>query len=217
MQTFDTVIFDLDGTLLNTLDDLADSVNYALTLHGFPCRTLLEIRSFIGNGVARLMELSIPDGRTNPAFEQTLTDFRWHYAKNMWNKTAAYAGIMELLAHLASENYRTAIVSNKFDAAVKELSRRYFGDYIQVAIGESAHVAKKPAPDTVLKALAELGATPENTLYVGDSEVDVATAKNAGLICVGVTWGFRNRVLLEQHGADYIIDRPEELLAILDA
>lgn len=215
MKKYDTVIFDLDGTLLNTLEDLTDSVNYALALYDFPCRSIAEIRSFVGNGVGRLMELSIPDGLSNPHFEQCLFDFRTHYSKNMWNKTGAYEGIMELLYQLANEHFKMAVVSNKFDTAVKELIQDYFGQYIKVAIGESKNVSRKPAPDTVIKALEQLGSVPEKAVYVGDSEVDVKTAKNAGLVCVGVTWGFRDREVLEREGADYIIDKPDELLKVI--
>lgn len=215
MKKYDTVIFDLDGTLLNTLEDLTDSVNYALKLHGYPKRTIEEIRSFVGNGVARLMEFSIPDGRNNPLFEKCLEDFRSHYSKNMQNKTDAYKGIRELLVQLSEKNYKMAIVSNKFDKAVKGLNQVYFGQYIKVAIGESENVSKKPAPDTVFKALEELGSTADKAVYVGDSEVDVKTAKNSGTVCVGVTWGFRGRKLLEEKGADYIIDKPIELLEII--
>lgn len=217
MKKYDTVIFDLDGTLLNTVEDLADSVNFALTLHGFPCRKLAEVRSFVGNGIARLMELSIPDGINNSQYEKCLADFRHHYSMNMQNKTEAYRGIMELLGQLSKENYKIAIVSNKFDKAVKELSQVYFGEFIKVAIGESENVAKKPAPDTVFKALEELDATANKAVYVGDSEVDVKTAKNSGVICIGVTWGFRDREVLEEKGADYIIDNPLELLEIIDS
>ncbi|MCE5321702.1 HAD-IA family hydrolase [bacterium] len=216
MSRYSAVIFDLDGTLLDTLADLTDAVNYALNLHGFPTRTLAEIRAFVGNGVANLISRAIPDGRSNPSFDQCLADFRKYYSAHMECKTAAYEGIIDLLAYLAGHNYRTAIVSNKFDAAVKQLSEQYFGSYIQVTIGESAGVTKKPAPDTVIKAMAELGATPEHTIYVGDSEVDVATAKNAGLPCVGVTWGFRDREVLQSLGTDYIINTPQELLAIIE-
>lgn len=215
MKKYDTVIFDLDGTLLNTLEDLTDSVNFALTLHGFPCREISEIRSFVGNGVARLMELSTPDGINNPKYEKCLEDFRQHYSGNMQNKTNMYEGIMELLKQLSKKNYKIAIVSNKFDAAVKKLNRIYFGEYIKVAIGESENVSKKPAPDTVFKALEELGSIASKSVYVGDSEVDVKTAKNSGIVCIGVTWGFRGREVLEERGADYIIDKPEELLKII--
>ena len=137
MKEYDTIIFDLDGTLLNTLEDLTDSVNFALALYGFPCRKMSEIRSSIGNGVARLMELSIPDGLDNAQYEKCLADFSKHYLGNMQNKTNAYKGIMELLWQLSKENYKIAIVSNKSDKAVKGLNKIYFGEYIKVAIGES--------------------------------------------------------------------------------
>lgn len=215
MRKYDAVIFDLDGTLLDTLEDLTDSVNFAMTLHGFPVRTIEEVRSFVGNGVARLIELAVPKGREHPQYEQCLADFRKYYAENVQNKTKAYQGIMELLAQLAKEEYKLAIVSNKFDLAVKELNTLYFAKYIDVAIGEAAGVAKKPAPDTVFKAMDELQVAREKTIYIGDSEVDVKTAKNAGVTSVGVTWGFRDQEVLEQEKADYIINRPEELLAIL--
>ena len=216
MKKYDTIIFDLDGTLLNTLDDLADSVNYALGMYGFPCREIAEVRSFVGNGVARLMELSIPDGLKNLQYEKCLADFCSYYSENMQNKTGAYEEIMELLKELSKVGYKIAIVSNKFDKAVKELNQVYFGEYIKVAIGESENIRRKPAPDTVFKALEELGSTADKAVYVGDSEVDVQTAKNSGIMCVGVTWGFRGREVLEREGADYIIDRPGELLKIID-
>ncbi|OOM77877.1 HAD family hydrolase [Clostridium sp. BL-8] len=215
MGRYDTVIFDLDGTLLNTIEDLTDSVNFALGLYGFPYKSLEEIRSFVGNGAARLIELSIPDGTSSPMYEKCFVDFRNHYSMNMRNKTDAYEGIMELLRQLLEKKYKIAIVSNKFDTAVKELNKIYFEKYIKVAIGESEKVSKKPAPDTVFKALEELGSVTDKSVYVGDSEVDVKTAKNAGVICVGVTWGFRNRKVLEENGADYIIDTPQELLKII--
>lgn len=215
MKKYDTVIFDLDGTLLNTLEDLADSVNFVLTSYGFPERTIEEVRNFVGNGVARLIELAIPEGRNNHQYDKCLVDFRRYYSENMQNKTCAYAGIMQLLSTLTKKNYKLAIVSNKFDKAVKELNQIYFDEYIKVAIGEAEGVLKKPAPDTVFKAIRELGATAERTVYVGDSEVDVKTAQNAGIISIGVTWGFRGRAVLEQEGADYIIDSPEELMEII--
>lgn len=215
MGKYDTVIFDLDGTLLNTIEDLTDSVNFALGLYGFPHKSLEEIRSFVGNGAARLIELAIPDGTSNSMYEKCFIDFRNHYSINMRNKTDAYEGIMELLRQLLEKKYKMAIVSNKFDTAVKELNKIYFEKYIKVAIGESEKVSKKPAPDTVFKALEELGSVTDKSVYVGDSEVDVKTAKNAGVICVGVTWGFRSRKVLEQNGADYIIDTPQELLKII--
>lgn len=215
MKDYNTVIFDLDGTLLNTLEDLTDSVNFALSIYGFPNRKVEEVKSFVGNGVARLMELAIPDGINNPQYKKCLADFRNHYSGNMQNKTAAYKGIIELLKVLSIEGYKIAIVSNKFDKAVKGLNQFYFEEYIKVAIGESENISKKPAPDCVFKALEEIGSTVDKAVYVGDSEVDVKTAQNAGIKCIGVTWGFRDREVLEQEGADYIIDKPKELLRIL--
>jgi phosphoglycolate phosphatase len=157
----------------------------------------------------------VPDGLNNAYYKECLADFRSHYSKNMQNKTKAYEGIMGLLDVLSKENYKLAIVSNKFDAAVKELNKIYFEQYIKVAIGESSNIAKKPAPDTVIKALKELDSTTDKAIYVGDSEVDVKTARNSGVKCVGVTWGFRDRELLKEKGADYIIDKPCELLEII--
>lgn len=215
MKKYDTVIFDMDGTLLNTLEDLMDSVNFVLADHGFLCKKIEEIRNSVGNGVGRLMELSIPDGMGNLQYEVCLAEFCAHYSANMQNKTSAYEGITEMLEQLSNEGYKMAIVSNKFDKAVKELNQIYFGQYIKVAIGESKNVSKKPAPDTVFKALEELGSTADKAVYVGDSDVDVETAKNSGIMCVGVTWGYRDREILKQKGADHIIDRPQELLDII--
>ena len=213
MKTYDTIIFDLDGTLLNTIEDLADSVNYALSRAGCPGRTLTEIRSLVGNGAGHLLELCLPGGKNNPQYDQCLLDFRQYYSANMKNKTLPYPAIMELVQQLSQEDYKMAVVSNKFDPAVKALICYYFGDYIKVAIGESENTARKPAPDSVFKALAELGSSADKAIYVGDSEVDIKTAKNAGLVGVSVTWGFKGREFLEANGAKYIIDKPEELLS----
>jgi len=215
MKKYDTVIFDLDGTLLNTLEDITDSVNFALALHDFPLRKKAEVRSFIGDDNAYLIERSIPNGLDNPLFEKCLADFRDHYFKNMQNKTDAYSGIIELLGKLSKAGYKLAIVSNKSDNAVKKLNEVYFGKYIKAAFGISKNVLKKPAPDIVFQVLKELRSTADKAVFVGDSEVDVETAKNSGIIIVGVTWGFRDRGVLEQKGADYIIDRPQDLLKII--
>jgi phosphoglycolate phosphatase len=215
MRKNDTIIFDLDGTLLNTLEDLTDSVNDTLARHSYPPRTIAEVKNFIGNGVGRLIELSVPAGTDERECRNCLVEFRRHYAANMMNKTKTYDGIPELLRTLAEENYRIAVVSNKFDAAVKELCGFYFGEYIKAAIGESENVLKKPAPDSVLKALEELGSTAGQAVYVGDSEVDAETAGNAGIPFIGVTWGFRDRAVLEQNGAESIINQPGELLDLL--
>jgi phosphoglycolate phosphatase len=214
-MTYNTIIFDLDGTLLNTLDDLTDSVNYSLEKHDFPSRTIAEVKSFVGNGVKRLMDLAVPNGTPADMTASCLAMFREHYSKNMRNKTKPYNGIPELLHSLNEKGCKLAIVSNKFDSAVKELCKEYYGEYISVAIGDSPNVLKKPAPDSVYTALSELNSTQNVTLYVGDSDVDVHTAHNAGVKCVGVTWGFRSRELLKEVGADYIIDDPMELLSLI--
>ena len=167
-----TAIFDLDGTLLDTLQDLADSANYALALHGLPARTVEEVRQFVGNGVGLLIRRAVPEGTPEELERQVLRDFRAHYLVNMENKTAPYPGVPELLDALGAAGVPTAVVSNKFDGAVKGLCQNYFGDRIGAAIGESQGVARKPAPDTVFRALAELGMPREGavdlTLYDGD-------------------------------------------------
>jgi phosphoglycolate phosphatase len=212
---YNTVIFDMDGTLLDTLEDLTDSVNYALNKFGYPLRTLNEIRSFVGNGVNVLMNLSVPNGTSADDTAKCLEVYRKQYSENMQNKTRPYEGINDLLKNLYEKGFKLAIVSNKYDSAVKALCKDYYQEFIHVAIGESQGVAKKPAPDSVYAALEQLGSAKEEAIYVGDSDVDVHTAHNAGLKCVGVTWGFRNRDILNAEGADFIIDKPEELLGYL--
>lgn len=205
------VLFDLDGTLLDTLEDLYQSVNAALTACGFPERTRMEVRSFVGNGVRNLMVRSVPDGEENPKFEECFQKFREHYAAHLNDHTAPYAGIMELLAELKEKGIPTAVVSNKSDAAVKELCRETFGDLVPLAIGESERVKKKPAPDTVIEAAAGISVPLKDCVYVGDSEVDLATAENAGIPCISVSWGFRDKELLESLGAKTLLDTVPEL------
>lgn len=205
------VLFDLDGTLLDTLEDLYQSVNAALAACGFPERTRMEVRSFVGNGVRNLMVRSVSDGEENPKFEECFQKFREHYAAHLNDHTAPYAGIMELLAELKEKGIPTAVVSNKSDAAVKELCRETFGDLVPLAIGESERVKKKPAPDTVIEAAAEIGVPLKDCVYVGDSEVDLATAENAGIPCISVSWGFRDKELLESLGAKTLLDTVAEL------
>lgn len=212
---YNTIIFDLDGTLLNTLDDLRDSLNDILTQKGYAVRSLEEVRRFVGNGVRNLILQSLPADCNEDEVTQCLEEFKDNYKHNMQNKTRPYNGIMELLLDLNRFNYKIAIVSNKYDAAVKSLSKTYFGDLIPVAIGESTEVKRKPAPDSVYHAVRELGADLEHTIYVGDSETDAMTAKNAGIPCIGVTWGFRCREVLKASGVDYLIDTPKELLTII--
>ena len=176
-KKYDTVIFDLDGTLLNTLEDLRDSVNYALGSAGMPVCSMEKIRKSVGNGVRRLMELTVPDGLENPRFEEVFDAFRSYYGQHCNDKTAPYPHIMELLKELKEKGYRMAIVSNKYYDGVQELKRLYFSDYIPVAIGEREGIRKKPAPDTVLAALEELGSSRERSVYVGDSEGDIGRHK----------------------------------------
>lgn len=211
-NVIENYIFDLDGTLLNTLDDLAASTNYALRSAGMPERTTDEVRRFVGNGVKKLMERAIPGGLDNPLFDSTYATFRKHYLEHGLDTTRPYDGIPEVLRELNRRGKRLAIVSNKFYAATQELARHFFPDTIKVAIGECDNIRKKPAPDTVLEAMRQLGIGREGTVYVGDSDVDIDTARNCGVPCLSVLWGFRDRQFLIDHGATTLIERPEQLL-----
>ena len=188
-MAFQAVIFDLDGTLLNTLDDLAASVNYALQKFHKPLRTVEEVRGFVGNGIAKLIERAVPDGTDKPQQEEILQTFREYYGQHCQDKTAPYEGIKEVLRDLKQNKIKIAVVSNKADFAVKKLIPFYFGDLIAIAKGEdeAAGIRKKPAPDMVQSVLEELGCSQEEAVYVGDSEVDLMTAGNAGLSFVGVS------------------------------
>lgn len=208
------VIFDLDGTLLNTLEDLCDSVNVALDRNDMPERTLDEVRRFVGNGIHKLIERAVPDGTLDETVEQVYLEFRSYYLEHCEDKTRVYPGISELLAELSRRQIPMGIVSNKADAAVKELARGYFPE-ISVAIGEREGIARKPAPDSVFEVLRLLNVSKEEAFYVGDSDVDIATAHNAGLACVSVTWGFRDEELLRSLKPEVIIHRPEELLEMI--
>ena len=211
MHKYKTYIFDLDGTLLSTLADLAASTNYALRTHHMPERSLDEVRRFVGNGVKKLMERAIPDGLNNPLFEETFATFRQHYMQHNLDTTQPYPGIMQLLEQLKAEDKNIAVVSNKFYAATRELCRHFFGDLVPVAIGEREDIRKKPAPDTVIEALRELGVDKEGAVYIGDSDVDIMTAKNSGMPCVSVLWVFRDKEFLLEHGATTLISKPEEM------
>lgn len=212
---YTTVIFDLDGTLLNTLHDLGDSVNFALKALGFPQRSYEEVRQFVGNGVKKLIDRAVPEGTDEQTASQCLMTFRQHYSQNMENKTAPYDGIIDLLKALKSYGINTAVVSNKFDAAVKRLCDKYFGELIDVAVGECETIKRKPSPDAVNLIIADFGCDKQKTIYVGDSDVDIITAHNAEIKCIGVTWGFRDASLLIDTGADYIADTHDKLLNII--
>ena len=209
------IIFDLDGTLLATLEDLKNAVNAALEHYKMPRRSLDEVRSFVGNGLRNLMIRAVPDGEENPKFEEALSFLKDYYAVHCKDNTGPYPGIMEMLDELKERGITMAIVSNKIDSAVKELDKEYFNGYMSAAIGEMEGVARKPAPDTVLKALEECDLKPEDAIYVGDSDVDIATAKNTGIPCISVSWGFRDTAFLKEHGATQIIDNPAELLELV--
>ena len=211
---YSTYIFDLDGTLLDTLTDLAASCNYALRTHGMPEHSIDDVRRFVGNGVRKLMERAIPDGDANPDFEATFATFREHYMVHSLDTTKPYPGIMDALAELKARGCRLAVVSNKMMAATVELCKYFFPETIEVAIGENEAegIRKKPAPDTVFAALKQLGVSEDNAVYVGDSDVDLATANNSGLPCISVLWGFRDREFLLDHGATTFITSPKELL-----
>jgi len=201
------ILFDLDGTLLNTLDDLADAVNATLTHFGCPPRTTDEVRQFVGNGAERLIRLALPGKPEDPEVSAVLPYFQEYYASHAQIKTRPYDGVLEALAEIRAE-FPVAIVSNKPDRAVKILCRQYFGDVY--AIGQSSVQPRKPAPDMVYKAMEAIGA--DRCIYVGDSEVDVLTAQNAGVPCLSVLWGFRDRQTLEKAGATHFCGQPADLL-----
>ena len=212
---YGVVIFDLDGTLLDTLDDLADSVNFVLHENGFPIRTRDEIRRFVGNGVRLLVERALPENCSDQTREACFAQFVSHYTLHKQDKTRPYPEVLDLLASLRARGCRIGIVSNKYDAAVKALAEDFFPGLIDVAIGESPNVQKKPAPDSVFAALRALDADTDTAIYVGDSEVDIETARNCGIPCISVSWGFRSKDLLTSCGAEHVIDRPMELLSLL--
>lgn len=209
------VIFDLDGTLLNTLDDLAAAVNFGLRTCGYPERTTDEVRRFVGNGVVKLMERAAPKEISDEDWQICFAQFRTYYLEHMTDRTEPYAGVLPLLDTLHARGMKTAVVSNKLHRGVVGLCKTFFGDRLDCCFGVNEESERKPAPLTTLRAMKVLGVPAEETLYVGDSEVDVQTAKNAGLRCVGVTWGFRDRAELEHAGAWRIVDKPEELAAFV--
>lgn len=213
---YEAVVFDLDGTLLDTLEDLKDSVNAALQAYDCPERSLDEVRSFVGNGIRKLIERCLEGGEEHPKFEKVFHAFQAEYRKNCRNKTKPYDGVIELIRTLKKENLKVAIVSNKADFAVKELNRYYFGEFDLPAIGEKENVRRKPAPDTVFQALKELEVSSGHAIYVGDSDVDLMTAENAGIPCISVLWGFRDREFLEEHHAQYFAKKPEDVLLLLE-
>ena len=210
-----TIIFDLDGTLIDTLGDLRNAVNESLRLRGLPPRTLEEVRQFVGNGIRKLMERSLPQGSSDEDIDAALADFKAYYAAHMCDTTIPYAGIDELLTVLRKRGMKTGVLSNKIDVATNELVNHYFNGKIDLAFGERSGIPRKPDPTSCKMLMEQLGAKPEEVLYVGDSQIDMQTAHNAGVTAVGVTWGFRERELLLEHGAQFLVDRADEILKLL--
>ncbi len=216
LKKYNTVIFDLDGTLLDTLEDLKDAVNHTMKLFGFRERTLEEVRTFVGNGVNKLIEKCLPEGMNTPGIEDIISEYRQFYSSHAEIKTKPYDGIEELLVKLSEEGIKTAVVSNKLHKAVESLCDTYFSQ-VSYACGEreSEGIRRKPNPDMVLDAMDVLSADPDSTIYVGDSEVDILTAANAHIPCVSVTWGFRTKKELAEAGATMMVDTPEALCDII--
>ena len=212
---YQTAVFDLDGTLLDTLEDLYLATNAALERHSLPRRSRDEVRLFVGNGVEMLIRRAVPPGTDEETTLAVLADFKTAYAAICEDHTKPYDGILDMLTALRERGIRVAVVSNKFDAATKKLCEKYFGDLVEVAIGEKAGVRKKPAPDTVYEALKELGVTAEGAVYIGDSDVDIQTARNCGMPCISVTWGLRDKDFLIENGAKALVDSPEGLFGVI--
>ena len=209
---YETIVFDLDGTLLDTLDDLHASVVYTLTQFGLKTRTKDEVRAFIGNGIKKLIQRSVGDSAVD--LDALVGVFKTHYAQHCKDKTKPYDGVMETLALLKEKGVKLAVVSNKADFAVKLLADEYFKGYIDVAVGENegAGIRKKPAPDSLLSVMQTLGADRNTTVYVGDSEVDIQTAQNAGVDCISVLWGFKDKEFLMKNGATALVETPMQIL-----
>ena len=209
------VIFDLDGTILDTLDDLKNSVNFALSKNGLPVRTIDEIRAFVGNGIRLLIERAVPENTDSGVVDRCFEDFKAHYKEHSADNTKPYEGIIALLEELKSKGVKLAVVSNKADFAVQTLVEKYFRGLFDFAVGEREGIRRKPCPDSVNEAIKVLDASPDEVVYVGDSEVDIETSRNAGVECVAVTWGFRDKCVLESLSPEYIIDKPSQLMELI--
>ncbi len=209
------VLFDLDGTLTDTLGDLTISVNHALEKCGFPARSAEEVRSFVGNGVRKLIYRSVPADTPEAVAENCLDIFKEYYKNNSLVETKPYDGVVELLAELKNRGVKVAVVTNKMHTAAVDIVDHFFGNLVDFTVGQIDGVAQKPQPDGIYLALEKLCVSRQSAVYAGDSEVDCITARNAGIPCIGVTWGFRDRDVLEAHGADFIADKAEEILGIV--
>ena len=205
-MSYKAALFDLDGTVLDTLEDLTDATNAALALHGYAPHSIEAVRSFVGNGIGNLIRRALPEGTNEAEIHTVLGDFKKYYAEHCADKTKPYEGVLEMLRTLREAGIKTAVISNKADFAVKALAERYFKALFDIAIGEREGVARKPAPDSVLEVMRDLGVTPADCVYIGDSDVDVLTAKNARMDGIFVTWGFRSEACLRESGATELVD-----------
>lgn len=212
---YSAAIFDMDGTILNTLDDLADAANYALAANGMQTRTTDEVRHFVGNGVHKLIERAVPDGTDVSGITKVYADFSSYYAGHCTDRTMPYEGMNEMLAAVRRSGIKTAVVSNKDDYAVQTLARVYFPALFDAVVGVHEGIKRKPAPDTVFEVMNRLDVTNAQCIYIGDSEVDIETSQNAGIPCISVSWGFKGRDFLEDHGAHMIVDTVPELTELL--
>ncbi len=210
-MSYKLAIFDLDGTLLSTLGDITDSVNHALVQNSMPERTLEEVRSFVGNGVKLLIERAVSENSSAETVDKVLLDYQKYYSEHSAIKTRPYDGIPSMLENIRASGCKTAVLSNKPDAPTSELCKQYFGELVDYAAGEKAGISRKPAPDGVIAILERFSVNAEDAVYIGDSEVDVETAKNAGLDCISVDWGFRDRKVLMANGAKTIVSTAREL------
>lgn len=205
-------VFDLDGTILDTLEDLADSVNYALKQYDLPARTIDEVRQFVGNGIAKLIERAVRDNTTDEVRDSVFAAFTEHYKAHCADKTKPYEGIMQVIRILRENGIITAVVSNKADFAVQSLCEDYFPGLFDYIVGEKQGIRRKPYPDSLLSVVDKFGVSLSETVYIGDSDVDLKTAQNAGVDVVSVAWGFRDETFLIENGATTVIHKPEEIL-----
>lgn len=212
---YQLVIFDMDGTILDTLEDLKDTLNYALSKNNYPEHSIDDVRRFVGNGIPKLIERGVPKGIDEESIIRVHKDFMEYYKLHCADKTKPYDGIRELIEKLRNAGCKTAVVSNKADVAVQELCEQYFKGLFDYAVGDREGIRKKPAPDSVYEVLRQLNVGKANAVYVGDSEVDIATAQNAGMDSVIVSWGFREVPFLKEQGAQVIVNKPQEVMAFV--
>lgn len=212
IMKYKIAIFDMDGTILNTIEDIADAMNYCLKLYGMPERSLSEIKSFVGNGIRKLVERAVPNGTDPGTIDEINTIYIKYYKEHCAIKTRPYDGVCEVLKKLRDEGVLTAVVSNKADIAVKQLCKEYFGGLFDYSLGDQEGIRRKPDPESVELVMSHFGVDRDEAVYIGDSEVDHQTAQNAGIDVIMVSWGFREEDFLRSIGAERIIHEPQEIL-----